>query len=101
MSKQLRTFGMSIALLVPLAVQAGPKEDFDQAYAEAIETQKEAPGFQWTSTNATLKAARAEAEKGNYDKAQSMTDEAMAMAEASIKQREDGKEGWRQIAIGN
>lgn len=101
MSKQLLAFGMSIALLAPLAAQAGPAEDFDQAYAEATRTQGEAPGFQWTTTSATLTAAKAEAEKGNYDKAQSMANEAKAMAEASIEQREDGKEGWRQVAIGH
>lgn len=101
MNKPLLTIGMSLALSVPLAVQAGAKEDFEAVYSKAESTHKDAGTFQWTTTSDRLKAARSAADSGDYDKAASMADQALKLAEQSVAQRELQGEAWRNTAIGN
>lgn len=101
MNKPLLTIGISLALSVPLAAQAGPKEDFNDVYSKAQSTHKDAGTFQWTVTSDRLKAAKTAAEDGDYKKASAMAQEALKLAEQSVAQREQQEEVWRNVAIGN
>lgn len=101
MNKPLLAIGASLALSVPLAAQAGPKEDFQDVYSKAQSTHQDAGTFQWTVTSDRLKAAKSAADNGDYEKAINMANEALKLAEESVDQRNKQKEVWRQVAIGN
>ena len=101
MKKPLLTIAISLALSAPLAVQAGEKEDFEELYAKAQSTHKDAGTFQWTVTGDRLKAAKSAADNGEYKKAKTMANEALKLAEESVAQRKKQQEAWRQVAIGN
>ncbi len=101
MNKPLLTIGISFALSVPLAAQAGPKEDFNDVYSKAQSTHQNAGTFQWTVTSDRLKAAKSAADNGDYEKAKAMANEALELAERSVAQREQQQEAWRNVAIGN
>ena len=101
MNKPLLAIGASLALSVPLAAQAGPKEDFQDVYSKAQSTHQDAGTFQWTVTSDRLKAAKSAADNGDYEKAINMASEALKLAEESVDQRNKQKEVWRQVAIGN
>lgn len=101
MKKPLLTIGMLLALLVPLFGHAGTKEGFQKVYSEAESTNKNAGNFQWTVTSDRLKAAKLAAESGDYEKAKAMATEALNLAEASLAQRKEQGEVWRNATIGN
>ncbi len=101
MNKALLTIGISLALSLPLAVQAGPKEDFNDLYSKAESAHKDAGNFQWTVTSDRLKAAKSAADNGDHEKAKAMANEALKLAEESIAQRKQQQEAWRNVAIGN
>jgi hypothetical protein len=101
MNKPLLAIGISLALSVPLATQAGPKEDFQEVYSKAQSTHQDAGTFQWTITSDRLKAAKSAADSGDYDKAMAMAKEAQKLAQESAAQRKKQQEAWRQVAIGN
>ncbi|MCG7199685.1 hypothetical protein MD273_08105 [Marinobacter pelagius] len=101
MNKPLLTIGISLALSVPLAAQAGAKEDFNEVYAKAQSTHQDAGNFQWTTTTDRMKAAKTSAESGDYDKAASMARQALKLAQESVAQRKQQQEAWRNAAIGN
>lgn len=101
MKKPLLAIGISLALSVPLAAQAGPKEDFQEVFSKAQSTHQDAGTFQWTVTRDRLKAAKSAADSGDYEKAIAMANEALKLAEESVAQRKQQKEAWRQVAIGN
>ncbi|PXX91847.1 hypothetical protein DIT71_08315 [Marinobacter vulgaris] len=101
MNKPLLTIGVLLALSVPLAAQAGPKEDFNDLYAKAQSTHKDAGTFQWTVTSDRLEAAKTAAADGDYEKAEAMANEALKLAEESVAQRKKQQEAWRNVAIGN
>lgn len=100
MNKPLLTIGISLALSVPLAVQAGPKEDFNDVYSKAESTHEDSGTFQWTVTSERLKAAKSAADSGDYEKARTMANEALKLAEESVAQRKKQQEAWRNVAIG-
>ena len=101
MKKPLLTMGLSLALIAPLAVQAGAKEDYEALYQKAQSTHKDAGTFQWTVTDDQLKAAKSAAEVGDYEKAKTMANDALKLAEESVGHRKKQQEAWRQVAIGN
>lgn len=101
MNKPLLAIGISLAMSVPLATQAGPKEDFQEVYSKAQSTHQDAGTFQWTITSDRLKAAKSAADSGDYDKAMAMAKEAQKLAQESAAQRKKQQEAWRQVAIGN
>ena len=77
------------------------EEDFKAAYAtaEAAERQAGTLHNQWTTTEATLAAARKAAAAGNFDTAVSHAREAEALAKASIFQANDEKERWKDVEV--
>ncbi|NMT63599.1 hypothetical protein [Marinobacter orientalis] len=101
MNKALLTIGISLGLSVPLAAQAGPEEDFNDLFAKAQSTHKDAGTFQWTVTSDRLSAAESAADNGDYEKAKAMAKEALELAEESVAQRKKQQEAWRNVAIGN
>ncbi len=101
MNKPLLTIVISLALSIPLAAQAGPKEDFNDVYSKAESTHQHAGNFQWTVTSDRLKAAKSAAENGDYEEAKDMASEALKLAEESVAQRKQQQEAWRNVAIGN
>lgn len=80
---------------------AASEADFKAAYAAAEAANKEAAGLrnQWTTTAATLAAAKKAAEGGDFDQAVAQSREAEALAKASIFQATSEKERWKDLEI--
>ena len=98
------TFSLATALLIAGATSvhaAGSEADFKAAYAAAEAANKEAGALrnQWTTTSATLAAAKKAAEAGNFDEAITSSKEAEALAKASIFQATSEKEAWKALEI--
>ena len=84
-----------------LARAEGSEADFKAAYAAAEAANKEAGSLrnQWTTTAATLAAAKKAADAGEFDKATASAKEAEALAKASIFQATSEKERWKDMEI--
>ena len=100
--------GMKHALVLALlaadavpAHAAGSEDDFEAAYTAAEAANKEAGKLrnQWTTTAATLAAAKKAAESGDFDKATASAKEAEALAKASIFQATSEKTRWKDMEI--
>ena len=83
------------------ALAAGSEADFKAAYAAAEAANKEAAGLrnQWTTTAATLAAAKKAADSGDFDGATASAKEAEALARASIYQATSEKQAWKNLEI--
>jgi ABC-type molybdate transport system substrate-binding protein len=83
------------------SLQAATEADFSAAYAAAEAANKEAGSLrnQWTTTAATLAAAKKAAAEGNFDSAVAASKEAEALAKASIFQAASEKELWKDLEI--
>ena len=82
-------------------LQAATEADFSAAYAAAEAANKEAGALrnQWTTTAATLAAAKKAAAEGNFDSAIAASKEAEALAKASIFQATSEKTLWKDLEI--
>jgi hypothetical protein len=80
---------------------AATEADFKAAYAAAEAANKEAAGLrnQWTTTAATLAAAKKAADAGDFDAATASAREAKALAKASAFQATSEKERWKDMEI--
>ena len=80
---------------------AATEADFKAAYAAAEAANKEAATLrnQWTTTAATLAAAKKAADAGDFDKAVEVAKEAEELAKASIYQAKSEKELWKDLEI--
>ena len=96
----------SVVLLIaglsatPMIAQS-PADGFKAAYATAQAANKRA-GYlrnQWTVTSASLAAAKAAADGGDYDTAIRLAKEAEALANASIAQTKREKTFWKESEI--
>ena len=101
-----RTLKAALLLLLLIAGAAsvlaeGSEADFKAAYAAAEAANKEAGSLrnQWTTTAATLAAAKKSADAGEFDKATASAREAEALAKASIFQATSEKERWKDMEI--
>jgi hypothetical protein len=95
---------LPLVLLIAGATSAwaeGAEADFKAAYAAAEAANKEAGGLrnQWTTTAATLAAAKKSAEAGDFNTATASAREAEALAKASIFQATSEKERWKDMEI--
>ena len=95
---------LPLLLLIAGATSAraeGAEADFKAAYAAAEAANKEAGSLrnQWTTTAATLAAAKKAADAGEFDKAIASAKEAEALAKASIFQATSEKERWKDLEI--
>jgi hypothetical protein len=94
---------LSVVLLSAGAtsLQAATEADFSAAYAAAEAANKEAGSLrnQWTTTAATLAAAKKAAAEGNFDSAVVASKEAEALAQASIFQATSEKTLWKDMEI--
>jgi hypothetical protein len=95
---------LPLLLLIAGATSAraeGSEADFKAAYAAAEAANKEAGVLrnQWTTTAATLAAAKKAADAGEFDKAIASAKEAEALAKASIFQATSEKERWKDLEI--
>jgi hypothetical protein len=83
------------------ALAAGSEADFKAAYAAAEAANKDAAAVrnQWTTTAATLAAAKKAADAGNFDEAVAQAKEAEALAKASIFQATSEKDRWKNMEI--
>ena len=83
------------------SLAAGSEDEFKAAYAAAETANKEAGKLrnQWTTTAATLAAAKKSADAGEFDKATASAKEAEALAKASIFQATSEKTRWRDMEI--
>jgi hypothetical protein len=80
---------------------AASEADFKAAYAAAEAANKEAGSLrnQWTTTAATLAAARKAADGRDFEAAVAAAKEAEALAKASIFQATSEKERWKDMEI--
>jgi hypothetical protein len=80
---------------------AASEADFKAAYGAAEAANKEAGSLrnQWTTTAATLAAARKAADGGDFDAAVATAKEAEALAKASIFQATSEKERWKDMEL--
>ena len=94
---------LSLVLLSAAAtpLQAATEADFSAAYAAAEAANKEAGSLrnQWTTTAATLAAAKKAAAEGNFDSAVASSKEAEALAKASVFQATSEKTLWKDMEI--
>ena len=83
------------------ALAASSEADFKAAYAAAEAANKEAGSLrnQWTVTASALNAAKKAAEAGDFDKAVASSNEAEALAKASIFQAKSEKTLWKDLEI--
>jgi hypothetical protein len=94
----------SVLLLIASATSvfaASSEADFKAAYAAAEAANREAGSLrnQWTVTAAALNAAKKAAETGDFDKAVAASNEAEALAKASIFQAKSEKTLWKDLEI--
>src|SRR5258707_15847127 len=97
-------FSLISALLIAGATSvlaASSEADFKAAYAAAEAANKEAGALrnQWTTTSATLAAAKKAADGGDFDQAVAQSKEAEALPRASIFQATSEKERWKALEI--
>ena len=95
---------LPLLLLIAGATSAraeGSEADYRAAYAAAEAANKEAGSLrnQWTTTAATLAAAKKSADAGEFDKAIASATEAEALAKASIFQATSEKTRWKELEI--
>jgi hypothetical protein len=83
------------------AARAATEADYKAAYAAAEAASREAAGMrnQWTTTVATLAAAKKAGDGGDFDRAVAAAREAEALAKASIFQATSEKEAWKAMEI--
>jgi hypothetical protein len=103
MSNTMLKSVLTAALLISAASSAlaASEADYKAAFAAAEAANKEAAGLrnQWTTTAATLKAAKKAAEAGDFDKAVASAKEAEALAKASVFQATSEKTRWKDMEI--
>jgi hypothetical protein len=96
-------FLLAAALLIAGATSAfaASEADYKAALAAAEAANKEAAGLrnQWTVTAAAIVAAKKAAEAGDFDKAVASSNEAEALAKASIFQAKSEKTLWKDLEI--
>ena len=98
----LRPILASMLLIAgPASAHAATEDDYKAAYAAAEAANKEAGSLrnQWTTTAATLAAAKKSAEGGDFDKATAAAKEAEALAKASSFQATSEKTRWKDMEI--
>jgi hypothetical protein len=80
---------------------AASEDDFKATYAAAEAANKEAAHLrnQWTTTAATLAAAKKSADAGDFDSAIAAAKEAEALAKASSFQATSEKTRWKDLEI--
>lgn len=89
------------ALPAATALAQSPQDQFKTAFEKAQATEKKAGEMrnQWTVTESALKAAKAAADAGDFDKALKLATQAEALANASIVQSEREKTLWKDAVI--
>lgn len=99
MNKPSLTAVTLVCLLAPLGAQAGAEGEFKEVYAKAVALHEAAAGHQWTTTTKTLEEADSAAQSGEYDRALSLASKSRDLAEASVAQRENQQENWRDAVV--
>jgi hypothetical protein len=96
-------FLLAAVLLIAGATSAlaATEADYKAALSAAEAANKEAAGLrnQWTVTAAAIAAAKKAAEAGDFDKAVASSNEAEALAKASIFQATSEKTLWKDMEI--
>jgi hypothetical protein len=101
----MRALSLVSALLIAgvtsSALAAGSEADFKTAYAAAEAANKQAGLLrnQWTTTSATLAAAKKAADGGDFDQAIAAAKEAEALAKASVFQSTGEQQAWKTLEI--
>ena len=91
----------AVLLATGMPALAASEADYKTALAAAEAAQKEAASLRnrWTTTEASLVAARKSAAAGDFDAATASAKEAEALAKASIFQATSEKERWKDMEI--
>jgi hypothetical protein len=104
MRNALLKSALPLLLLIAGATSAlaeGSEAGFRTAYAAAEAANEEAGSLrnQWTTTAATLAAAKKSADAGEFDRATASAKEAEVLAKASIYQATSEKQRWKDMEI--
>ena len=101
MRKSILFLSLVLLSAAVTSLQAATEADFSAAYAAAEAANKEAGALrnQWTTTAATLAAAKKAADAGDFDAATASAREAEALAKASSFQATSEKERWKDMEI--
>ena len=99
----IRNIAVATVLLFSsvLPALAASEADYNAAYAAADAAEKEAGQLRnkWTTTEASLAAAKKAAAAGDFDKATEAAKEAEALAKASVFQATSEKDRWKNMEI--
>ena len=99
----MRNIVMAAVLIMASAMPAfaASEADYKTALAAAEAADKDAAGLRnrWTTTQASLAAAKKAAAAGDFDAATAAAWEAEALAKASIFQATSEKERWKDMEI--
>ena len=93
----LLSLGLVTLSLPALAADQAEAEAALKA-AQAAEAEAFAAKAAWTTTEATLKQAKAALDAGKWDAAKTAADEAATLAKLSVEQANEQKTSWR-IAV--
>jgi DNA polymerase III epsilon subunit-like protein len=101
MSIRTSLLALASVLSIATAARAASEADYKAALATAEAANKQAADVrnQWTTTAATINAAKKFAESGDFDKAVASAVEAEALAKASIFQATSEKKLWKDMEI--
>ena len=101
MSIKTSLLALASVLSIATSAFAASEADYKAALAAAEAANKQAAGVrnQWTTTAATINAAKKFAEAGDFDKAVEASKEAEALAKASIFQAKSEKTLWKDMEI--
>lgn len=84
----------------PTAI-AADATSFKTSYdaAEAARKKAASVGFEWRDTRKMLKKAKALADKGDFEKAQQLTEKARFQGDAAYAQAGQQEEGWKAAVV--
>ena len=103
MSKTMRNIVISAVLIMAgaLPALAASEADYKSALAAAEAADKDAAALRnrWTTTEASLAAAKKAAAAGDFDAATAAAKEAEALAKASVFQATSERERWKDMEI--
>ena len=103
MSRSIAALAVALLLggVVAPAHAASTEADYKAAYAAAESASAEAIKLrnQWTTAVSALKASKAAAEAGDFDKATAEAKKSEQLSKAAIFQTNEQKENWKLMEI--
>lgn len=98
MTKSAILLGLPCMGLATVCLATQDKAAYDKAYqeAEAARQQAAAVGYEWRDTAEILKKAALAAEKGDYDQAVELAEQAKMQGERAFSQARKEEQAWER-----